>query len=84
MLFEWDRTINDEPADLEQIELAVVYFFYIETRYTPLEEIAKYFDGDAALLGGAAGTSKGNMLAAKLDGADGDEKRPYEVEHKEL
>ncbi|SMQ52647.1 unnamed protein product [Zymoseptoria tritici ST99CH_1A5] len=66
------------------IELAVVYFFYIETRYTPLEEIAKYFDGDAALLGGAAGTSKGNMLAAKLDGADGDEKRPYEVEHKEL
>ena len=27
------------------IELAVVYFFYIETRYTPLEEIAKHFDG---------------------------------------
>jgi len=28
------------------IELVVVYFFYIETRYTPLEEIAKHFDGE--------------------------------------
>ena len=24
------------------VELVVVYFFYIETRYTPLEEIAKH------------------------------------------
>jgi hypothetical protein len=30
------------------IELIVVYFFYIETRYTPLEEIAKHFDGDVS------------------------------------
>jgi len=29
-------------------ELAFVYFFFVETRYTPLEEIAKYFDGDDA------------------------------------
>jgi hypothetical protein len=27
-------------------ELVVVYFFYVETRYVPLEEIVKYFDGD--------------------------------------
>ena len=30
------------------IELIVVYFFYIETRYTPLEEIAKHFDGEVS------------------------------------
>jgi sugar porter (SP) family MFS transporter len=32
------------------VELVVVYFFYIETRYTPLEEIAKHFDGDVSSL----------------------------------
>lgn len=26
----------------------MVYFFYIETRYTPLEEIAKHFDGEVS------------------------------------
>jgi hypothetical protein len=30
------------------VELIVVYFFYIETRYTPLEEIAKHFDGEVS------------------------------------
>lgn len=30
------------------IETAVVYFFYIETRYVLLEEISKLFDGDGA------------------------------------
>lgn len=28
-------------------EVIVVYFLIVETRYTPMEEIAKYFDGDA-------------------------------------
>lgn len=32
-------------------EILVVYFFIVETRYTPLEEIAKYFDGDAVDVG---------------------------------
>lgn len=27
-------------------EVGIIYFFLVETRYTPLEEIAKYFDGD--------------------------------------
>lgn len=27
-------------------EVFIIYFFLVETRYTPLEEIAKYFDGD--------------------------------------
>ncbi|KAF2260666.1 MFS transporter [Lojkania enalia] len=43
-------------------ELTFVYFFYIETKNTPLEEIAKHFDGDAALIGGAAATEKGRIL----------------------
>ena len=45
------------------VELAVVYFFYIETRNTPLEEIAKFFEGDNAVIGGGAATTKGLELA---------------------
>ena len=47
------------------IELTVVYFFYIETRNTPLEEIAKHFDGDQAVIGGGAATEKGLHLATE-------------------
>jgi sugar porter (SP) family MFS transporter len=47
-------------------ELAFVYFFYIETRNTPLEEIAKHFDGEAALVGGAVATEKGRILEHDL------------------
>lgn len=39
-------------------ELFVVWKFYIETKNTPLEEIAKYFDGDEAIIGGQAVTEK--------------------------
>lgn len=45
--------------------MAVVYFFYIETRNTPLEEIAKHFDGDKAIIGGGAATDKALQLAAE-------------------
>lgn len=31
------------------LEVFIIYFFVIETRYTPMEEIAKYFDGDDAI-----------------------------------
>lgn len=48
------------------VELVVVYFFYIETRNTPLEEIAKHFDGDAAVVAGGAASHKGAMLAAEM------------------
>ncbi|KIX03380.1 uncharacterized protein Z518_06932 [Rhinocladiella mackenziei CBS 650.93] len=48
------------------IELAVVYFFYVETRNTPLEEIAKHFDGDDALVGGGAATEKGLNMATEI------------------
>ncbi|OJJ07877.1 hypothetical protein ASPVEDRAFT_47069 [Aspergillus versicolor CBS 583.65] len=48
------------------VELAVVWFYYIETRNTPLEEIAKHFDGDKAMVGGAAGTEKARELASVI------------------
>lgn len=44
------------------VELLVVYFFYIETRNTPLEEIVKYFDGEQALLGGDLATDKARAI----------------------
>jgi len=47
-------------------ELVVVYFFFIETRNTPLEEIAKYFDGQDAVIGGGAATDKGLSLANEM------------------
>lgn len=30
-------------------EVAVIYFFIIETKYTPMEEINKFFDGENAV-----------------------------------
>ncbi|KAK3072156.1 hypothetical protein LTR53_007349 [Teratosphaeriaceae sp. CCFEE 6253] len=52
------------------VELAVVYFLYIETRYTPLEEIAKHFDGEDAIVGGAVATEKARVAAAEMGGFD--------------
>ncbi|CAK7213720.1 hypothetical protein SBRCBS47491_001901 [Sporothrix bragantina] len=48
-------------------ELVVVYFFYIETKNTPLEEIVKYFDGDSAVYGGDAATAKARHLTGEDD-----------------
>ena len=48
------------------VELVVVWFFYIETRNTPLEEIVKHFDGEGAVLGGGAATEKGRKLANEM------------------
>jgi MFS family permease len=38
-------------------EVFVIYSFLIETRYTPMEEIAKYFDGDSAVDVGEVATA---------------------------
>ncbi|KUJ22335.1 MFS sugar transporter-like protein [Mollisia scopiformis] len=48
-------------------ELFIVWKFYIETRNTPLEEIAKHFDGDSAIVGGNAANEKSRQLAADLN-----------------
>ncbi|CAI7589328.1 unnamed protein product [Penicillium pancosmium] len=45
-------------------EIFVVWKYYIETKEIPLEEIVKMFDGDRAILGGAAATDKANQLIA--------------------
>ncbi|ERS95199.1 hexose transporter protein [Sporothrix schenckii 1099-18] len=49
------------------VELVVVYFFYIETKNTPLEEIVKHFDGDTAVYGGDDATAKARHLAGEDD-----------------
>jgi len=69
------------------VELAVVYFFYIETKNTPLEEIAKHFDGESAIVGGDAATEKSKALAAEmggLDTVDAEEYKGATVEHREF
>lgn len=43
-------------------EIFVVWKYYIETKEIPLEEIVKKFDGESAVLGGAAATEKIQQL----------------------
>ncbi|KAJ6007900.1 hexose transporter protein [Penicillium herquei] len=43
-------------------EIFIVWKFYIETKGIPLEEIVKKFDGDRAVLGGAAASEKIHQL----------------------
>lgn len=52
------------------VKLTVVYFFYIETRNTPLEEMAKHFDGEDAVIGGAAANEKSLQLAKEAGLSD--------------
>ena len=47
------------------VELATVYFFYIETHDTPLEGIVKHFDSKQAVPGGGAATEKGLHFASE-------------------
>ena len=58
-------------------EVAIVYFFIVETRYTPLEEIAKFFDGDAV---DVAEIANAEMKESKMKEAD----KVPQTEHEEL
>ncbi|KAL1980821.1 hypothetical protein VTN96DRAFT_3516 [Rasamsonia emersonii] len=58
----------------------VVYFLWVETKNTPLEEIAKYFDGEEAKIGGGASTS---TAAAVLDQMRAKEELRGDTEHLE-
>ncbi|RPA94784.1 general substrate transporter [Choiromyces venosus 120613-1] len=49
------------------VEFIAVYFLFVETRYTPLEEIAKYFDGEEARVGGEAATGLGRQTLYVLE-----------------
>lgn len=58
-------------------EIFVVWKYYIETKEIPLEEIVKKFDGDGAILGGAAASEKVQQLTGahgRSAEADGGEK----------
>ncbi|GAB7349590.1 hypothetical protein MBLNU459_g0280t3 [Dothideomycetes sp. NU459] len=66
------------------VELVVVWKFYIETRHTPLEEIAKLFDGEAAVVGGDAATEKGRVLAAEMSGTTETDTKDVKVEQREV
>lgn len=48
-------------------EIAIVYFFFVETKNIPLEEIVKIFDGEQAILGGAAASEKVQQIAVHGD-----------------
>ncbi|KAL5359956.1 general substrate transporter [Aspergillus floccosus] len=52
-------------------EVWVIFSFLIETRYTPMEEIAKYFDGDSAVDVGEVATADMKERGLDLDTAKG-------------
>ena len=54
-------------------EIWFVYFFVVETRYVPMEEIAKYFDGEEADVVG--------LTQAQTKGVLAEEGEAHEVEH---
>lgn len=55
-------------------ELWFVYFWVVETRYVPMEEIAKYFDGEEADVVG--------ITQAQTKGVLAEEGNAQEVEYK--
>jgi len=61
-------------------EFMIVYFYYIETRNTPLEEIVKYFDSEQALLGGDLATEKARQILVE----EGVDYKAANVQHFEL
>ncbi|KAJ5198249.1 hexose transporter protein [Penicillium cinerascens] len=55
-------------------EIIIVWKFYLETKGIPLEEIVKKFDGDTAILGGAAASEKVQQLTGQATVSDDGEK----------
>jgi hypothetical protein len=53
-------------------EIIIIYFFIVETRYTPMEEIAKFFDGEDAVDIGDVAVA--DMKARGIEMTDGGEK----------
>ncbi|RFU25255.1 hypothetical protein B7463_g11079, partial [Scytalidium lignicola] len=49
------------------VELIVVYFLWVETKNTPLEEVCKIFDGEDAHVGGMAATKTGQAVLEQID-----------------
>lgn len=57
-----------------------MYFLWVETKNTPLEEIAKYFDGDDAKVGGTASTGVAAVVLEQMR-AKGELVEVEQVEH---
>lgn len=58
-------------------EVGIIYFFVVETRYTPMEEINKFFDGDSAI--DVAEMANAELKEAKIERVEEAESR-VEVE----
>jgi hypothetical protein len=62
-------------------EILIVWKFYLETKGIPLEEIVKKFDGDKAILGGAAASEKVQQLTGQATvSGDGEKALTTQVE----
>jgi hypothetical protein len=64
-------------------ELFIVWKFYIETKEIPLEEIAKLFDGDSAIVGGEAATEKVAQLVGRPTGEESEKGPTIHTESRE-
>jgi len=63
-------------------EIFVVWKYYIETKEIPLEEIVKKFDGDNAVLGGAAASEKIQQITGQATEFDGEKAITTQVEYR--
>ncbi|KAJ5772002.1 hexose transporter protein [Penicillium odoratum] len=64
-------------------EIFVVWKYYIETKEIPLEEIVKKFDGEGAILGGAAASEKIQALTGQdTSGQYGEKAITTQVEYR--
>ncbi|KAJ5798266.1 hexose transporter protein [Penicillium pulvis] len=63
-------------------EIFVVWKYYIETKEIPLEEIVKKFDGDSAVLGGAAASEKIQQITGQATEFDGEKAITTQVEYR--
>jgi hypothetical protein len=65
-------------------EVVIIYLYFVETRYTPMEEIAKYFDGpDATVAHLAELTVQHRTKGLEEEGPD-DEGKAVEVSQVEV
>jgi hypothetical protein len=70
-------------------ELYFIYFWVVETRYVPMEEIAKYFDGEKHdVVGHTLAEHKGVLAeeghAEQIEGHGGNRKQEENVEVKRV
>lgn len=55
------------------VEIFTIWYFYVETKNTPLEEIARIFEGDDAVVGGDDDTGKAGYTTGTTHLRGGDQ-----------